>query len=174
MSSEAVADQRVFPTAITEAVRRAIGKTFGAMYGEEPREAEGSEVGSDEPYVAGIISFVGEDRWSLCWMLPKATAEKMAAQFMGGMEVAFESDDMADIAGELVNILAGEVVAQLESDGVKAQMSLPTVARGTGLRVLPDHGAGVQRLAYQTGLGPFWFRLACGQESIGGSRMPGA
>ncbi len=163
---------RTVPEEITAAVQAAVGKTFEAMYGERPQERPTEEIDTDVPHVAGIISFVGDEKWSLCWMLPQPTAERMAAQFMGGMEVPFDSEDMADIAGELVNILAGEVVAQLDRHGMPAQMSLPTVARGVGLRVFPDHGNGVARTTHDSPLSSFSFRVAYGPDGAG-HRMPG-
>jgi CheY-specific phosphatase CheX len=67
---------------------------------------------------------------------------------------------MGDMAGELVNVIAGEVVAQLEQRRIKVQMSLPTVARGRPLELVPQVGPAVANIEYRSKEGTFWFRIA--------------
>jgi len=47
--------------------------------------------------------------------------------------VPFESSDMGDAIGELANVIAGSVKARLDQRGAKANISLPTVLRGSAV-----------------------------------------
>jgi CheY-specific phosphatase CheX len=92
----------------------------------------------------GIISFVGTLHWVFMLEIPKETALFLSNKFIG-IEVPFESEDMVDLIGELINLVAGTVSTNLEKIGMKAQMSVPTVAKNRsvvpvleGLAVLQD------------------------------------
>src|SRR5262249_54146675 len=104
------------------------------------------------------ISFMGDVFWSLTWVLSKDAAPALA-QKMTGMDIPFESPDMGDVAGELMNVLAGEVVLQLERRRIKAQMSLPNVAKGAHLELLPEHKSSVNQLNFTSSYGEFWMRI---------------
>ncbi|MCU0702473.1 MAG: chemotaxis protein CheX [Fimbriiglobus sp.] len=162
-----------FPPAFAEAVKAAVENTFKAIAGEKP-VPKPDVAHPPTPCVAGIISFIGDSPWSLSWFLPSDTAPALAHKFTG-LELTFDSQDMGDVAGELVNVLAGEVVAQLDRRRVKVKMSLPTVARGSPLELMPEKGAGVVRIDYASKFGSFWLQLAT--PGKGGSalvRLPGA
>ena len=131
-----------FPAAIAEAAIAALETTFTAIFGEKPTREMNADQKHCCPCVAGIISFIGETSWSLTWVLPREIAPVLAHKFTG-FEIPFDSPDMGEMAAELVNVLAGDVVAQLEKRCIKAQMSLPTVARGDYLEFTPARGPGV-------------------------------
>ncbi len=158
--------------AVIDGVKQALETTFATICGEKPVErAHGRPIGSGS-YIAGIISFFGDVPWSLSWMLPPDTAPAVMLKFVG-MEIAFNDADMGDAVGELVNVLAGEVIAQLEQRSVKAQMSLPTVARGTPLELIPDKGAAAIELEYASPQGDFWLRITAPKPSQLRARVPG-
>jgi len=163
-ATEPIAES-TFPPAIAEAATAALESTFSAIFGENPtRDLKGSR-NSNGPCVAGIISFIGEITWSLTWVIPQEIAPVLAQKFTG-FEIPFDSPDMGEMAAELVNVLAGDVVAQLEKRCIKAQMSLPTVARGDHLEFTPSKGPGVVYLDFTCTQGNFWFRLVaakCGR-----------
>jgi CheY-specific phosphatase CheX len=81
---------------------------------------------------------------------------------------------MGDMAGELVNVLAGEVVSQLQQRRIKAQMSLPTVARGSPLQLIPEKAFSVARLDFNSKEGAFWLRLAVAKNGKLVARVSGA
>ena len=85
--------------------------------------------------IDGIISFVGDLTWSLILVFPMESAEMMAKKF-AGFDIPFDSEDMGDVVGELTNVLAGVLCGNLENEGVKSQMSLPTVTRGSNFEQL--------------------------------------
>ena len=147
-----------FPPAVADAVEAAVEKTFAAICGEKPiQQPSGQQTGSCA-CVIGIISFVGETPWSLSLALADDTAPALVHKFVG-FEIAFDSPDMGDAVGELVNVLAGDVVAQLEQRRIKAQMTLPTVARGSAIQLFPESGTAAVQLDYASKQGSFWVRL---------------
>jgi chemotaxis protein CheX len=108
--------------------------TFRTICGGEP-EYQGTVEASEDPIgVQGIIAVVGDLNWSVSLAFPPATAEALALQF-AGFEIPYDSPDMNDVIGEIANVLAGDVVARLDSQGHSVKMSLPTVARGEDLHV---------------------------------------
>ena len=149
------------PTAtdiLTEAVRAAVESTFSAIWGEKPVPSPIGEDASPSTCVAGIISFTGDVSWSLSWVLTLESAPALIQGFTG-FEIGFDSPDMGDAVAELVNVLAGDVVAQLEARRVKAKMTLPIVARGCPLQLMASRNSKVVRLDYSSKLGKFWFGL---------------
>ncbi len=122
--------------------------------------------------IAAIIAFVGDVPWSYTLVLTCETAPALAKQYFG-VEIPFHSVEMGDVAGELANVLAGDVVAELERHGIKGQMSLPTVARGSHMEFIPDKAAGLLRLDYLSKQGPFWLRLMTAKTELQHGRLPG-
>jgi len=106
----------------------------------------GSPVSVDDKYkgcehrrkVIGSISFVGDLMWTMALHLPHDSSEALAKKF-AGFDIPFESLDMGDVVGEIINVLAGVLSGKLNDYGVASQMSLPTVTRGVAFEImLPD------------------------------------
>lgn len=154
----------VLPPTIVDAVKAALDKTSSVFFSEKPVVQAGAHNGCQGPCIAGIISFLGDVPWSFSWIMTQETAPALAKRFCG-FDIPFDSPDMGDMAGELVNVIAGEIVAQLEQRRVKAQMSLPTVARGSSLELVPEKGHGIVHLQYASKEGAFGIRLASAKGS---------
>jgi chemotaxis protein CheX len=152
-------DDEALLRCISEAVIVAVERTYAAICGEKPIAQTSAPPLADYPCVAAIISFFGDVPWSLSWVLPRDTAVALSLKF-AGFDIPFDSSDMGDVVGELVNVLAGDVVAELEKRRMKAQMSLPTVARGSHLTLLPEKSGAVGQLNFRATQGACWFRLA--------------
>jgi CheY-specific phosphatase CheX len=150
--------------AITDAVKAAVETTFAQILGEKP-VCKAAAPAVEGPSVAGILSFVGDVCWTLTLVMTKDIAPSLARKFTG-MDFSFDSSDMGDVAAELVNVLAGDVIAQLERRRIKSKMSLPTVARGDPLVFVPEKGLTVARLDFASRYGNFWFRVATPAEKI--------
>jgi chemotaxis protein CheX len=159
MPNSASDADNALPPAIIDAVQASLEKTYTAFFSENPVLGANAQNHRNGPCIAGIISFLGEMPWSLAWILSHDTAPALAQRF-AGFEIPFDSSDMGDLAGELVNVIAGEIVVQLEKRGIKAMMSLPTVARGRPLELVPESGPSIVYLEYTSREGTFWFRLA--------------
>ncbi len=173
MTASGSTAESTFPRVIAEAATAALDNTFSAIFGEKPTRVMNGERDTRGPCVAGIISFIGEVSWSLTWVLPHDIAPVLAQKFTG-FEIPFDSPDMGEMAAELVNVLAGDVVAQLEKRCMKAQMSLPTVARGDHLEFTPNVGPGVLYIDFSATQGKFWFRLVAARSGPAAARRSGA
>lgn len=106
-----------------------------------------SDVVTEETYtgsehrekVVGMISFVGDLIWTMDLILPHDSAQAIAQKF-AGFDIPYESQDMGDVVGEVVNVIAGVLCGNLHSVGIRSQMSLPTVTRGNAFELmLPDN-----------------------------------
>jgi CheY-specific phosphatase CheX len=162
----------IFSSAILDAVRVSVENVFYVLCGEKPLLSTNGQGIYNGPCVAGIISFFGDVAWSLSWVLTQETAPAIVQKF-AGFKIPFDSPEMGDAAGELVNVLAGEVVAQLEDRRIKVQMSLPTVVRGKPLELIPETGLSVARLDFTSKQGDFWIRLATARSGQIIGRVPG-
>lgn len=170
MTDISIDRKSVIPDAIVESVKASIDHTCSYFFSEKPVLVIDSTGHHEGPCIAGIISFVGQIPWSLSWILTARTAPAVAKKF-AGFDIAFDSDTMGDMTGELVNVIAGEVISQMEQRDIKGAMSLPTVARGSPLELVPEQGPSIVYLQYSTSDGPFWFRLAAAKHYA--SRLSG-
>jgi CheY-specific phosphatase CheX len=157
-STEAILDTH--PEAL--AVRGALESTFAMFSGCEPTYRGSSAEKESGSHIIGVISLFGDRARSLMLCLPGETATAIAMKFCG-FEVPFDSRDMADVVGELINILAGSVIARFESIGVKAEMSLPTVVRGTDIDLPVPDGLQILRMSFEAPEGPFLLNLLAGE-----------
>jgi CheY-specific phosphatase CheX len=142
---------------IAENTHDALVETMASVLGETPACTPAND---DLPgdWIIGIMSFVGAANFSFMLALPRASACPIAERF-AGFAFDFDGPDMGDVVGELVNVVSGDIVARLERAGLPVEMSLPTVARGSSLRVAALHDQPEHVRVYTTGLGKFWMRV---------------
>ena len=152
------------PELLIEVTSRALVETFEKMIGEttidvpeeQSRQVEG---------VVGLISFVGDVTWSLAMMFPQKAAESLAFKF-AGFEIEYESADMGDVVGEIANVLAGVICGELESEGIKSYMSLPTVTRGQHVELLLGGHLVAKRMLVSAGGDEFAVRLIVSKSNV--------
>ena len=60
----------------------------------------------------------------------------------------YDSPDMGEVVGELTNCLAGDIVARLAKDEIKAGMSLPTIMRGHDVEPLFPRGLPSEKMHF--------------------------
>jgi len=137
---------------VFQAVRDSLGAACGMAFA--PLE-QGALGGVGPELIGASISLHGEVEWSVCLGLPKPTAEGLVAKF-AGFPVPFDSEDMADAVGELANILAGGVKANLDQRGVKAEISLPQVVHGPEVVGLVRQGGALALKCFETEAGGLW------------------
>ena len=169
MSSTETGD---FAGVIADSVKTSVGVTFESIFGQPPAIVESEPSAEPCARVASVISFFGTQPWSLTLIVPEQTAVAMALKFTG-FEVPFDSADMGDVVGELTNVLAGQVVADLLRRSIQAQMSLPTVARGNDVEMLRGKGAATRHLGYTSPQGHFWFEVCTASNVQRLCRTPG-
>lgn len=154
---ETAANKQV-PDILNDLVKKSVLETFGSICGMEPDYKGKMDGESPCEAVVGIISLVGVESWSIMVGLPRGTASVMAEKF-AGFEIPFESEDMGDAVGELTNILAGDVCARFDEEGIKTDLSLPTITRGSDLELLSPRKQSSTSLEFALPEGRFWITL---------------
>ncbi len=140
-------------------VNRAGASFLETVSGEAPTVApDGSSMTGSER-VVGLISFSGDTPFVFLMGLPEKTAGPLVQKFTG-FEFEFRGSDMGDVVGELVNVIAGDMVAQVERAGAKVAMGLPTVARGQDLDMVPSDRNPSSQTVFLTPQGPVWVKVA--------------
>ena len=160
------------PAAVVEGVRAAVLSTFGSILGAAPDVTPGAAAPPGCSGLIGLISFQGDVNWTFSLGLPLETAPALIERF-AGFAIPFDSADMCDVVGELANVIAGDIVAQLDRRKVAARMSLPMVVRGSGVEVAPPGDAPSARFACRCDYGSFWYSLAVANRAGESPRMPG-
>lgn len=153
------------PKEISEVVKESVINTFGSICGEAPAFLE-EEQGLSGPLngiIGNIAVFNPELTFSLLIAIPKETAIKISEVFIG-MELPFESEDMGDLIGELANILAGEVAANIEKVGFRGQSSLPTATKGSDLTLFMPNKPPTAKLNFNSNCGRFLVNVAMSES----------
>ena len=147
--------------ALVDVTQLSIVETMGMMLGNapEPTTCDWDECPCNG--ICGTISFLGDPYWSLVLGCPASTATSIAVTFTG-MEIDFDSPDMGDAIGELVNIIAGDVVARLEERGIATAMSLPNIVRGHDIEMVLPRDMTAMRLSFSCEQGVFWIEIIAG------------
>lgn len=155
-----LAGLREIPAEIIASVRQSVEATFESISGSRPEFVDSSEQGEPMNGIIGHITvFNSQHTLTLMVAIPKETALSLSGVFCG-MEIPFESDDMGDLVGEVSNILAGEVAANAEQVGFAGQSSLPTVTRGSDLKLFLPNKPPTAQLRFNGSGGGFWVNLA--------------
>jgi CheY-specific phosphatase CheX len=146
------------PAHLAEQSTKSVIDTFGKICGAEIEAAAGMIGCEKRVRVVGIISFVGDLMWTLALILPHDSAEVIAKKF-AGFDIPFDCDDMGDVVGELINVLAGVLCGNLETVGIKTNMSLPTVARGDAFELMLPDNLVSKRYYFTVGETDFWIDI---------------
>jgi chemotaxis protein CheX len=130
-----------------------------------PKEAARDDILRKSPSIVAVVSLVGDVSWGLHIGLPKETAAAVAERF-AGFPIPFESNDICDAVGEIVNILAGDVKARLDPCGVKVNISLPSLMRCGEIEILLFHNAQSRNWCFDSEAGPFWVEINAGLSVV--------
>lgn len=163
LTAPPAASSSAVPEVLQDSVQDAVVECFEKICGDAAAfysEIEGETCDG----IVGIISFVGDYTWSLILGLPHDSALTIAEKFCG-FEIDFDGPDMGDVIGELANVLAGVVNGKLETAGVRAYMSLPTVARGTDVQLLLPGNLLTQWMHFSTMDVDFWVKLVVARRN---------
>lgn len=138
------------PEALEEKVRESVLNTFESIIGEKLEYIEeGNGDGPLNGIIGNVTVFNSEHTISLMLAIPKDTALFFSKVFIG-MELPFESDDMGDLVGEISNILAGDVAANVEKVGFRGQSSLPTATRGSDLTLFMPNKPPTKKMKFSS------------------------
>jgi chemotaxis protein CheX len=144
------------PDAVRSDVTRIVQDIFLAMLFMEVEAGAESAGDWSPPVVAASVRLCGPWNGAVSIECSEATARELTAAMLGIRKPPALDDDVRDVMGELINMLAGNFKALLGG----ASLSLPCVTLGTA-------GAGrvVARLGFRTPAGPIQVLL---MESVGG------
>ena len=117
-----------------------------------------AEHSAEAETVIATISLIGGVDWSLYLGLPRETAVAAAKAF-AGFDIPFDSDDMGDAAGELANLVAGDTKIKLHERGLKVEISLPNVMRGSNISVAFPREQPEQTVCFDGPLGGLWLTV---------------
>ncbi len=153
-----------FSDVLADSVKQSLKDTFSSMCGIVLEAQDGTEE-KWEPFegITGIVAFEGGGTWSLILGLPQDTAGAVVEKF-AGTQIAFDSEDMEDVVGELTNVLSGDVSARLDARGVKTQISVPKVVRYSKAGVPKEGQQSILCMKFASSDGKFWLKLAAVKE----------
>ncbi|MCL6628304.1 MAG: chemotaxis protein CheX [Armatimonadetes bacterium] len=160
MSQQETVDKPIIEE-LAEYVGQSTLETFAMIAGEQ-LEIDSESTSQDEDCITGIISMTGDLTWSLLLQLPKEVAVDVAQKF-AGFEIPFESQDMADVVGELANVLSGDISARCEAAGISANLTLPIVARGKDVILILPGDVATNTISFALSTGKFSITIAVGQ-----------
>lgn len=144
------------PEEILDMVKKSVIDTFASISGEEPVYVDDDMAkGPLNGMIGNIAVFNSEHTLSLMLAIPKETAISLSEIFVG-MKLPFDSEDMGDLIGEIANILAGDVAANVEKVGFRGQSSLPTAARGSDLTLFMPSKPPTKKMKFSGSAGEFW------------------
>lgn len=84
--------------------------------------------------VTGIVGLAGPSKGMLAIHIPEKTALKITSSFLC-MEVDSVGDDVKDAVGELANMVAGSIKADLLEDNKEYKLSIPSVVCGAEYQI---------------------------------------
>jgi CheY-specific phosphatase CheX len=164
MIPKSLIDVHEIPAEITGLVKESVINTFASIIGSEPDYVEQSEQASSLNGIIGNIAVFNQHHTlSLMIVIPRETALKLSEIFIG-VEIPFESDDMGDLVGEISNILAGDVAANVETVGFRGQSSLPTATRGSDLTLFLPNKPPTEKMKFTGFSGDFWVNMALSES----------
>ncbi|AWM37285.1 hypothetical protein GobsT_47670 [Gemmata obscuriglobus] len=147
-----------FPPAVSEAVEGAAATFFSGSCGLTHVPDAQIDDAVDQAGIMSTISFVGDIQWAFALAFPEEAAVGLARTF-AGFDIPFDSVDMGDVIGEIVNVIAGDVVGRLAKQKIEARMSLPTTVRGSNVSMMMPTDAPATRFVFSGPAGTCWFDL---------------
>ncbi len=158
------------PSAINKAVEESVAVFFTGSCGLTI--VPGAHEGAPPPGIMSTISFRGDGHWYFALAFCEDEAVTIARAF-AGFDIPFDSPDMGDVVGEMVNVIAGDISARLGKVGIAAQMSLPATVRAGSAPIPVPPGAPVARLTFSGPTGACWLNLV-GPQEVSESATAGA
>lgn len=164
MIPQSLEDINKIPAEIVGLVKESVINTFASICGSEPSYVEqNGQSKSLNGIIGNIAVFNNQHTLSLMIVIPRETAISLSETFIG-MEIPFESDDMGDLVGEISNILAGDVAANIETIGFRGQSSLPTATRGSDLTLFMPNKPPTEKMKFNGPSGEFWVNMALSES----------
>ena len=140
----------------SEVIQALIASTqsvFTTMLGSQIRLVDCCTLGKFQSAndLTGMVGLSGEITGTVLVRLDQSVAIGVAQKLLGS-EIIEVDNDVRDMTGELASLIAGD--ARQRITDVTIALSLPTIISGPGHRISFEPGADVQRICFQSELGP--------------------
>lgn len=149
---------------LVECIREGFLSTFAMIQGCELTYMGYSHTRSSFDGIIGTVSMVGDIAWSVMLCIPRSTAIALTPKF-AGFHIDYDDPDMGDVVGELANVVGGDILARFDEIGVKTELSLPTVAKGTDIYIHTPSSAPSERMCFSSDNGVLWVDIAAAVPS---------
>jgi len=128
--------------------------TYKTMLEEEVKPGKPELKSEPFPHfdVSGVIGISGDLVGNVVVSFPKITALRTVSKF-AGEEIKVVGNELADGVAELVNIIAGSALPQLQ--GLRVAISLPTTILGTDHRIAGQKQAHSILVPFSSSFGEF-------------------
>lgn len=122
--------------AIEDFTRDAVREVFDKMLGMEIAETSPLEPAAEPgDQIIGSVGFVGTASGVIHLQSGTKLARFMTAKLLGLDEKEIEPDMISDAVGELTNMVVGAVKSRLCDAGWPCVLTIPSITRGSGLRI---------------------------------------
>lgn len=139
------------PEPTIEALREGLERGLAQILGGDVAFKQLPEARRTDPGHCGSIEFSGDASFVVGLAVADSVGPDLARRFTG-VPIAVDSDAMPDVVAEIVNVIAGDVVARLDQVGQQVAMSLPHVRPTTDVAEL---GRTVRTWSVGTDVGEF-------------------
>jgi CheY-specific phosphatase CheX len=105
----------------------------------------------EEQHMLGTIGFSGKVAGSVYLRMNLASARIVAAEILGQDPAEMtDVNEIRDVVGELLNIMAGNFKSNLCDAGLDCKLQPPEVKLSTDSQTHVVHGGGLERMAFRT------------------------
>ena len=166
--------EAVLPEELMDCVKVSVASVFEKSFGNAPLfqkdDVQTHKLGEG---IVGIISYTGDITWIMMMSFPRDCAISLFARF-AGFELDYDSPDMGDVVGEMANILAGNIIGNLQEKGIRCAMSLPTLIRGYNVEPMPPRDLPSRKLTVTMPDGMVIVKVVGGKPGVSYGQAPGA
>lgn len=127
--------------------------------------------GNSSDYLTGIVCVTGAYMGAVTVIVPRKMITSVASDLFSLPETGVGREEMADVCGELTNMIGGNIKAQLPQI---SSLSLPAVVDGNDYRVALPHCQKVIEQCFQSGEHVVGVQLLLKREEASRNEAPHA
>jgi chemotaxis protein CheX len=161
-SHSAVSVPSIIDPTLVKAVQEAFTQIIAIFVGKELIPKPIDEIDKLCDSICGMISFVGNQNFSVMICCSRESASELSMA-MAGFNIDYDSADMGDAIGEMINIIAGNIITRMATVGFDVAMSLPTVFRGHDIERVVAQNTLSSCAVYDLSHSQFWVEIVTGQ-----------
>ncbi len=126
----------------------------------DAREKQGNQVLINDAITAVVSLNSEEIHFSVALIFPKAVIVVIAQRMLQGMEIDAENPIIADLAGEIANMVVGAAKNSLDEGGSELSLSLPVVVVGHDYHIEHKTGSNVWLVPFDSDLGGIYIEAS--------------